>query len=301
MSIPRPFLRKIQRRARASYHLSIYLALDPKLQLGFARCREYRDGTHERDLVASVDHSFDVTMEKRSLRVEIRALLEARPRAGAKLPHARVHDILVQCVEKVSVGKGVRNLFPCYHRRMGRAPRTDVANYVYHVLNRANGRATLFKKEGDYTMFETVLREAKERTDMRILAYCIMPNHWHLVLYPRKNGNLSTFVNWLTLTHTQRWHAAHRTIGHGHLYQGRYKSFLCETDAHFIQLVRYVERNPLRAHLVPERVIGRGEVCGGVALAPLTSAHSCTPGRSPCRAAMLGWWKRRSRSRNWTR
>jgi hypothetical protein len=85
---------------------------------------------------------------------------------------------------------------------------------------------------------------------MRLLAYCIMPNHWHLVLYPRKDGDLSKFVNWLTLTHTQRRHAAHRTIGHGHLYQGRYKSFLCEKDAHFLQFVRYVERNPLRANLV---------------------------------------------------
>jgi putative transposase len=133
---------------------------------------------------------------------------------------------------------------------MGRALRTDVADYVYHVLNRANARATLFKTKTDYALFESVLEEAKERTGMRILAYTIMPNHWHLVLYPRADGDLSKFVNWLTLTHTQRWHAVHHTIGHGHLYQGRYKSFLCESDAHFLQLVRYVERNPLRANLV---------------------------------------------------
>ncbi|MEK7628655.1 MAG: transposase [Patescibacteria group bacterium] len=77
-----------------------------------------------------------------------------------------------------------------------------------------------------------------------------MPNHWHLVVHTRKDGDLTKFVNWLTLTHTQRWHSAHKTIGHGHLYQGRYKSFLCEQDDHFMQLVRYVERNPLRARLV---------------------------------------------------
>lgn len=134
---------------------------------------------------------------------------------------------------------------------MGRAPRTDVADYVYHVLNRANARATLFKKKADYELFESVLEEAVERTKMRVLAYTVMPNHWHLVVYPRKDGDLARFVNWLTLTHTQRWHVAHNTIGHGHLYQGRYKSFLCENDGHFIQLVRYVERNPLRANLVP--------------------------------------------------
>ena len=133
---------------------------------------------------------------------------------------------------------------------MGMALRTDVGGYVYHVLNRANARSTLFKKRAEYNLFEKVLEEAKERMDMRILAYCVMPNHWHLVLYPRNDGDLSKFVNWLTLTHTQRWHAVHHTIGHGHLYQGRYKSFLCEEDQHFIKLARYVERNSLRAKLV---------------------------------------------------
>lgn len=132
---------------------------------------------------------------------------------------------------------------------MGRALRTDVGGYVYHVLNRANARAIIFENKQDYELFETCLEEAKERTDMRVLAYTLMPNHWHLVLYPRKDGDLSKFINWLTLTHTQRWHAGHRTIGYGHLYQGRYKSFLCQDDAHFLQLVRYVERNPLRANL----------------------------------------------------
>lgn len=133
---------------------------------------------------------------------------------------------------------------------MGRALRTDVGDHVYHVLNRANARSTLFKKKADYELFERVLGEAKERVGMRVLAYVVMPNHWHLVLYPQQDGDLSKFVNWLTLTHTQRWHSMHNTIGHGHLYQGRYKSFLCEEDSHFIQLVRYVERNPLRANLV---------------------------------------------------
>lgn len=133
---------------------------------------------------------------------------------------------------------------------MGRALRTDIGSYVYHVLNRANARSTLFKKKTDYELFEKVLEEAKERIEMRILSYCVMPNHWHLVLYPLQDGDLSKYVNWLTLTHTQRWHAAHHTIGYGHLYQGRYKSFLCEKDEHFIQLVRYVERNPLRATFV---------------------------------------------------
>lgn len=133
---------------------------------------------------------------------------------------------------------------------MGRALRVDVGDYVYHVLNRANARAGLFTKKQDYLLFESILEDAVDRVDMRLLSYCVMPNHWHLVLYPRKDGDLSKFMNWLTLTHTQRWHAEHGTTGYGHLYQGRYKSFLCEEDEHFLQLVRYVERNPKRAQLV---------------------------------------------------
>ena len=133
---------------------------------------------------------------------------------------------------------------------MGRALRTDVADYVYHVLNRANGRAGLFAKKQDYQLFESILEDAVDRVGIRLFAYTVMPNHWHLVLRPRKDGDLQKFMNWLTLTHTQRWHARHGTTGYGHLYQGRYKSFLCEEDEHFLQLVRYVERNPLRANLV---------------------------------------------------
>ena len=133
---------------------------------------------------------------------------------------------------------------------MGRALRVDVGDHVYHVLNRANARAGLFAKKQDYALFESILEEAIERIDTRLLAYSVMPNHWHLVVYPREDGDLAKFMNWLTLTHTQRFHAEHGTTGYGHLYQGRYKSFLCEEDRHFLQLVRYVERNAKRAQFV---------------------------------------------------
>ena len=90
---------------------------------------------------------------------------------------------------------------------MGRPLRAAVGGYVYHVLNRANARMTIFGDDEDYEAFERVLAEAVERTETRLLAYCLMPNHWHLVVWPRKDGELSRFVGWLTLTHTQRWHA----------------------------------------------------------------------------------------------
>jgi putative transposase len=134
---------------------------------------------------------------------------------------------------------------------MGRAPRANAAGFVYHVLNRANGKLPLFEQPGDYDAFEQVLEEAQKHCPMRILAYCVMSNHWHLVLWPEGDGDLSRFTGWLTLTHTQRWHAFHKTTGSGHLYQGRFKSFAVQEDEHLLTVIRYVERNPLRAGLVP--------------------------------------------------
>ncbi|MGE5195132.1 MAG: transposase [Deltaproteobacteria bacterium] len=134
---------------------------------------------------------------------------------------------------------------------MGRPRRAAEGGYVYHVLNRANARMRIFRDDGDYEAFEKVLFEAVERTGTRLLAYCVMPNHWHLVVWPERDGELSQFVGWLTLTHTQRWHAFRQSIGSGHLYQGRFKSFPIEEDDHLYTVARYVERNALRANLVP--------------------------------------------------
>jgi putative transposase len=120
---------------------------------------------------------------------------------------------------------------------------------VYHVLNRANGRKRIFKDAGDYKAFEQVMAQARERVPMRILSYCIMPNHWHMVVWPRRDGDLSQFVGWLTLTHTQRRHAHQHSAGSGHVYQGRFKSFVLQTDEHLLRVCRYVERNGVRAKL----------------------------------------------------
>jgi putative transposase len=133
---------------------------------------------------------------------------------------------------------------------MPRIPRVDVGNEIYHIINRANARLPIFFKENNYRLFESILLEAKEKYKMRILAYCLMPNHFHLVLYPHNDGDLQKFMQWFTLTHTQRWHIQNGTVGTGHLYQGRYKSFLIEKDKHLLSVIRYVERNPLRAKLV---------------------------------------------------
>jgi putative transposase len=133
---------------------------------------------------------------------------------------------------------------------MGRVIRADVGGVVYHVLNRANFRSTLFRTQKEYKIFLDIIRESIELSPMRVLAYCLMPNHWHLVLYPEHDGDLSKFMHRVTLTHTQRFHAKTRTIGYGHIYQGRYKSFPVQDNQYFLSLVRYVERNAKRASLV---------------------------------------------------
>ena len=133
---------------------------------------------------------------------------------------------------------------------MGRPQRTDVGGYVYHIINRANARSVIFTTEKEYQDFEQILFDAVEKFKMRLIAYTIMPNHFHFVLFPEYDGEISKFMHWLTLTHTQRWHAKNKTTGYGHLYQGRFKSFLVENDKHLWTLLAYVERNPLRAKLV---------------------------------------------------
>jgi len=133
---------------------------------------------------------------------------------------------------------------------MPRTARNAPGGVVYHVLNRANGRLRLFKKDEDFLAFEQVMMLAFERFPMRVLAWCLMSNHWHLVLWPRRDGDLTAFMRQLTLTHAQRWKHAHNAVGHGHLYQGRFKSFPVQEDEHLLRLLRYVEANPVRPGMV---------------------------------------------------
>jgi putative transposase len=133
---------------------------------------------------------------------------------------------------------------------MARAPRIIKAGIAYHLLNRANGKLRIFRKDKDFQAFEDILAEAIDRFNVRITAYCIMGNHWHMLAWPEYDDQLSDFMKWLTVTHTQRWHGAHGTTGMGHVYQGRYKSFPVCDDGHYLTVLRYIESNPIRAGLV---------------------------------------------------
>lgn len=134
---------------------------------------------------------------------------------------------------------------------MARKPRFSPGGIAYHVMNRTWPGQDLFDGDADYAAFLRVLAEAvKRHPAIRCCAFCLMPNHFHLVLFPRTDGLLSRFMQWLQMTHTQRWHAHRRSAGRGHLYQSRFRSFPIQTDAHFLTVCRYVERNALRADLV---------------------------------------------------
>ena len=139
---------------------------------------------------------------------------------------------------------------------MARQPRMFKGGIVYHVMNRASARARVFHKDEDYAAFEKVLAEAVERFGMRVCSYILMPNHFHLVLWPgRGRGEaVSRFMQWLQQTHTQRWHSHYHNAGEGRLYQGRFKAFPVQSGfvdwQHVRRVCRYVEANALRAGLV---------------------------------------------------
>ena len=131
---------------------------------------------------------------------------------------------------------------------MPRTARASVGGVCYHVLNRGNGRAKVFRKEGDFAAFLDLIAEANERLPLRLLGYVLMPNHFHLVLWPHGDGDLSRWMQWLLTSHVRRYHRHYG--GSGHVWQGRFKAFPIEQDEHLLTVLRYVERNPLRANLV---------------------------------------------------
>jgi putative transposase len=121
---------------------------------------------------------------------------------------------------------------------------------VQHVVNRGNARHTLFRDHEDYEEFISLLGMAASRVPVPLLAYCLMPNHWHLVLWPSTSTALFAYMHWLTSTHVRRTHQRRGSKGLGHLYQGRYHNVAVRGESQFFTLCRYVESNALRAGLV---------------------------------------------------
>jgi putative transposase len=131
---------------------------------------------------------------------------------------------------------------------MPRTARASVGGVCYHVCNRGNARARVFHGPRDYEDFCELLGRGAPHTPMRILGFCLMPNHFHLVLWPRDDGDLSRYMQWLLTAQVRRHRRRHR--GSGHVWQGRFSAFPIQRDRHLLTVLRYVERNPLRARLV---------------------------------------------------
>lgn len=108
----------------------------------------------------------------------------------------------------------------------------------------------LFRNDADYAAFQRVLVQSLDLSPIRLCGYCLMPTHWHLVLWPSREGELSRFMQRLTITHVRRWLEHRHRVGQGSVYQGRYKSFPVQDDAHFSTLMRYIHRNPVNAGIV---------------------------------------------------
>ena len=131
---------------------------------------------------------------------------------------------------------------------MPRTARAACADVCYHVMSRGNARASIFHESSDYDAFLGLLRRAKGHVAMRILAWCLMPNHFHLALRPHHDGDLGRFMHWLLTAHVQRHRGKYDTTGR--IWQGRFKALPVQQDGHLLTVLRYIERNPLRAGLV---------------------------------------------------
>jgi putative transposase len=131
---------------------------------------------------------------------------------------------------------------------MARTARASTGGICYHVINRGNGKAEVFHKAEDYYRFTEMMHEACARLPLRVVGWCLMPNHFHLVLWPFADGDLSRWMQWLMTCHVRRYHRHYGS--NGHIWQGRFKAFPIQQDGHYLTVLRYVERNPVRAGLV---------------------------------------------------
>ena len=131
---------------------------------------------------------------------------------------------------------------------MPRPPRLIFANQCYHVLNRANRKMEVFHQSADYDAFVRLMSKAQEQVELPLLAACLMPNHVHFVMRPAANRDISRWMHWLFTTHSRHYNDKYQKVAH--VWQGRFKASIAQCDQHLLTVVRYVERNALRANLI---------------------------------------------------
>lgn len=131
---------------------------------------------------------------------------------------------------------------------MGRLPRLLGDELAYHALNRGNNREVVFGQPQDYLAFVAALGQTQQRYPFALFGYCLMPNHFHLLLRPAQGVTISRILQSLTVAHTWRFHRQHCSVGH--VWQGRFKSPVIQDGDHLLVVLRYIEANPLRAGIV---------------------------------------------------
>lgn len=135
---------------------------------------------------------------------------------------------------------------------MARRNRYAPPGFAYHVVNRANDRRTIFRQHFDYAVFIELLADGARRFAVRIYGYCVMPNHFHLLVEPLESDELSAFMQWVTCRYACTFRQQTETVGHGHVFQRRFWSAPARDDEALLANLRYIEANPVRGALVSE-------------------------------------------------
>ena len=130
---------------------------------------------------------------------------------------------------------------------MPRIARGETAGGIYHIINRGNMKMQVFDNKEDYEYFLELLEIGTKREKVEIHAYCLMPNHFHLLLVPKEEKSLSRLMQWVMTSHVRYYHKKNKTSGH--IWKGRYKSFMVEKESYYLTLIRYIESNAHRTKL----------------------------------------------------
>ncbi len=131
-------------------------------------------------------------------------------------------------------------------RRRRQAPK----GWTLHVTNRGVERRTIFREAADYRDFVALLKRGRERFPVSLFAFCLMPNHFHAIIRPDHHGALSAYLHWVLGCYSRHFRACTQTTGYGHVFQQRCWTGVIEDEVHFLNVLRYVESNPVAANLV---------------------------------------------------
>ncbi len=131
---------------------------------------------------------------------------------------------------------------------MGREKRIVYPGLIYHVIKRGNNREAVFLENEDYSHYLNCIQRYKKKYEFKLFAFCLMPNHVHMLIKVTDCGTISKIMQSLTVAHIRYYNEKYNRVGH--VWQGRFKSPIVSDDKYFLKAMTYIEQNPLRANLV---------------------------------------------------